>query len=111
MGEHDVQGLNPHSYNRLMVKGKDGLGIFMTAGKHLNAIYSKMEELRRPLEVAVSIGNHPAWAIGALAIGPYEEDELGIIGGLKGSPLEMVKCKTVELMERIRLEDYIGEDF
>jgi len=86
------------SYNRLMVKGQDRLGIFMTVGKHLNAIYSKMEERGRPLEVAVSIGNHPAWAIGALAIGPYHENELGIIGGLKGSPLEMVRCKTVDLM-------------
>jgi UbiD family decarboxylase len=86
------------SYNRLMVKGKDRLGIFMTVGKHLNAIYSKMEERGKPLEVAVSIGNHPAVAIGALAIGPYEEEELGIIGALKGSPLEMVKCKTVEAM-------------
>jgi UbiD family decarboxylase len=92
------------SYNRLMVKGKDGLGIFMTVGKHLNAIYSKMEEHGRPLEVAVSIGNHPAWAIGALAIGPYEEEELGIIGGLKGSPLELVRCKTVELMVPARAE-------
>jgi UbiD family decarboxylase len=86
------------SYNRLMVKGQDRLGIFMTVGKHLNAIYSKMEERGRPLEVAVSIGNHPAWAIGALAVGPYHENELGIIGGLKGSPLEMVRCKTVDLM-------------
>lgn len=86
------------SYNRLMLKGKDRLGIFMTMGKHLHAIYSKMQRLERPLEVAISIGNHPAWAVGALAIGPYEEDELGIIGGLKGSPLEMVKCLTVELM-------------
>lgn len=86
------------SYNRLMVKGKDRLGIFMTVGKHLNAIFMKMEERKRPLEIAVSIGNHPAWAIGALAIGPYEENELGIIGGLKGSPLEMVKCKTVDLL-------------
>jgi UbiD family decarboxylase len=86
------------SYNRLMVKGKDKLGIFMTVGKHLNAIYSKMEALNKSLEVAISIGNHPAWAIGALAIGPYEEDELGVIGGLKGSPLEMVRCKTVDLM-------------
>lgn len=85
------------SYNRLMVKGKDRLGIFMTVGKHLHSIFSKMQERRRPLEVAVSIGNHPAWAIGALAIGPYGEDELGIIGGLKGSPLEMVPCKTVGL--------------
>lgn len=92
------------SYNRLMVKGKDRLGIFMNVGKHLNAIYSKMEERGRLLEVAVSIGNHPAWAIGALAIGPYEEEELGIIGGLKGSPLEMVRCKTIELMVPARAE-------
>ena len=86
------------SYNRLMVKGKNRLGIFMTVGKHLNAIYSKMEEREKPLEVAVSIGNHPAWAIGALAIGPYHENEIGIIGGLKGSPLEIVRCKTVDLL-------------
>ena len=51
----------------------------------------------QPLEIAVTLGNHPAWAIGALAIGPYDEDELGVIGGLKGSPLEMVQCKTVDL--------------
>jgi len=86
------------SYNRLMVKGKDCLGIFMTVGKHLHSIFFKMEGQGRPLEVAVSIGNHPAWAIGALAVGPYNESELGIIGGLKGSPLEMVRCKTVDLM-------------
>jgi len=86
------------SYNRLMVKGKNRLGIFITVGKHLNAIFSKMEDRGQPLEVAVSIGNHPAWAIGALAIGPYYENETAIIGGLKGSPLEMVRCKTVDLM-------------
>ncbi len=86
------------SYNRLMVKGKNRLGIFMTVGKHLNALFTKMEERGKPLEVAVSIGNHPALAIGALAIGPYEEDELGIVGGLLGSPLEMVRARTVDLM-------------
>jgi len=86
------------SYNRLMIKGKDRLGIFMTVGKHLNVIYSKMEDLGEPLEVAVTIGNHPSVSLGALAIGPYDEEELGIIGGLKESPLEMVKCKTIDLM-------------
>jgi UbiD family decarboxylase len=91
-------GVNNLSYNRLMVKEKDRLGIFMTVGKHLNAIYTKMEDMGEPMEVAISIGNHPSVSLGALAIGPYDEDELGIIGGLKGSPLEMVKCKTVDLM-------------
>jgi 2,5-furandicarboxylate decarboxylase 1 len=92
------------SYNRLMVQGKDQLGIYMTVGKHLNTLYTKAEQLGKPLEIAISIGNHPSWCIGALAIGPYDEDELGIIGGLKGSPLEMVKCKTVDLMVPARAE-------
>ncbi len=92
----DTGGYNL-SYNRLMVKGKNRLGIFMTVGKHLNAMYAKMEERGKPMEVAVSIGNHPAWAIGSLAIGPYGEDELGVIGGLKGTPLEMIRCRTVDL--------------
>lgn len=91
-------GIYNLSYNRLMLRGRDELGIFMTVGKHLDAIYSKLESRDQPLEVAVSIGNHPAWALGALAIGPYTEDELGIIGGLKGSPLEMVKCREVDVM-------------
>lgn len=85
------------SYNRLMLKGKDRLGIFMTTGKHLNSIFCRMQERRQPLEVAIAIGNHPACAIGALSIGPYDEDELGIAGALKGSPVEMVRCKTVDL--------------
>jgi UbiD family decarboxylase len=85
------------SYNRLMVKERNKLGIFMTVGKHLNTIYTKLEERNQPMEVAITIGNHPAWAIGALAIGPYEEDEMAVIGGLKGSPLEVVQCKTIDL--------------
>ncbi len=86
------------SYNRLMLKGKDRLGIFMTTGKHLNSIFCRRQERREPMEVAVVLGNHPAFAIGALSIGPYDEDELGICGALKGSPLELVRCKTVDLM-------------
>lgn len=86
------------SYNRLMLKGKDRLGIFMTTGKHLNSIFCRRQERGEPMEVAVVLGNHPAFAIGALSIGPYDEDELGICGALKGSPLELVRCKTVDLL-------------
>lgn len=86
------------SYNRLMLKGKDRLGIFMTTGKHLNSIFCRRQERQEPMEVAVVLGNHPAFAIGALSIGPYDEDELGICGALMGSPLELVRCKTVGLM-------------
>jgi len=74
-----------------MYKGRNRAGIFMTVGKHLHEIYSRMEDQGKPLPISISIGNHPAWALGALYIGAYGESELGIIGGLLGGPAEVVK--------------------
>jgi len=79
------------SFNRFMYKGRNKAGIFMTVGKHLHEIYSRMEDQGRPLPISISVGSHPAWALGALYIGSYEDNELGIIGGLLGSPVEMIK--------------------
>ncbi|MBI2880231.1 MAG: UbiD family decarboxylase [Candidatus Tectomicrobia bacterium] len=92
------------SFNRMMLKGRDRFGIFMTVGKHLHEIYSRREELGEALPIAVSLGNHPAWALGALYIGPYQVDELGVIGGLMKRPLEMVPAKTVDLLVPARAE-------
>lgn len=79
------------SFNRLMYKSRNKAGIFMTVGKHLHEIYSKMEDQDKPLPISISLGNHPAWALGALYIGAYGDDELGIIGGLLGNPVEMIR--------------------
>jgi UbiD family decarboxylase len=92
------------SFNRLMLKGRDRFGIFMTVGKHLHEIYSRMEEQGKPLPIVVSLGNHPAWAIGTLFIGPYQVDELGVIGGLMKRPLEMVHARTSDLLVPARAE-------
>src|SRR3989442_965382 len=40
----------------------------------------------------------PAIALGALAIGSIDEDERGIMGGLLGEPLELVKCQTSDVL-------------
>lgn len=79
------------SFNRFMYKGRNKAGIFMTVGKHLHEIYSRMEDQGRPLSISICLGSHPAWALGALYIGSYEDNELGIIGGLLGSPVEVIK--------------------
>lgn len=79
------------SFNRLMYKDRNKAGIFMTVGKHLHEIYSRLEDQGKPLPITISIGNHPAWALGALYIGAYGHSELGIIGGLLGRPAELVK--------------------
>ncbi|MEE8350543.1 MAG: UbiD family decarboxylase, partial [Acidobacteriota bacterium] len=54
------------SFNRLMYQGRNRAGIFMTVGKHLHEMYSRMEDQDQPLPITICVGNHPAWALGAL---------------------------------------------
>lgn len=91
LAEDPETGRANASFNRLMYQKKNQAGIFMTVGKHLHEMYSKMEDEDQPLPITICLGNHPAWALGALHIGPYGDDELAIIGGLLGRPVEMIR--------------------
>jgi len=92
------------SYNRLMIKGSNKLGIYMTPGRHIGQIYEKAEQCNQPMELAICLGNHPAWCMGALFIGSYDIDERHVMGGLMDSPLEVVQAKTVDLTVPARSE-------
>lgn len=92
------------SYDRLMIKGSQKLGIYMTPGKHLSQIYEKAEQRSEPMQLAIALGNHPAWCMGALFIGSYDTDERHVMGGLMGSPLEVVQAQTVDLQVPARSE-------
>ena len=104
MAKDPDTGVYNCSYNRLMIKGSNKLGIYMTPGKHLSQIYEKAEQRKKPMELAIVLGNHPAWCLGALFIGPYGIDELDVMGGLMGRPLEMVQAKTLDLRVPARAE-------
>jgi UbiD family decarboxylase len=86
------------AYNRLMLKGRDTTSIHLTLGKHLWEFHRIAESRNEPLPVAFAIGVHPAIALGALAIGSVDEDERGIMGGLLGEPLELVRCETSDVL-------------
>lgn len=86
------------AYNRLMLKGRDSTAIHLTLGKHLWEFHRIAESRNEPLPVAFAIGAHPAIALGALAIGSVDEDERGIMGGLVGEPLELVKCDSSDVL-------------
>jgi UbiD family decarboxylase len=86
------------AYNRLMIKGRDQTSIHLTAGKHLWEFHRMAEARGEALPLALVVGVHPAIALGALAIGSIDEDERGIMGGLFGEPLELVKCETSDVL-------------
>ncbi|MGB6975510.1 MAG: UbiD family decarboxylase [Terracidiphilus sp.] len=63
------------------------------------------------LEVAVAIGTDPATTFSAIVPAPPEVEELLIAGFLRGKPVEIVKCETVDLEvpahSEIILEGYV----
>jgi 4-hydroxy-3-polyprenylbenzoate decarboxylase len=63
------------------------------------------------LEVAVAIGTDPATTFAAIVPAPPEVEEFMIAGFLRGKPLEIVQCETVDLQvpahAEIILEGYV----
>ncbi|HEV2276035.1 MAG TPA: UbiD family decarboxylase [Acidobacteriaceae bacterium] len=66
------------------------------------------------LEVAVAIGTEPAMTFSAIVPAPPEVEEFVIAGFLRQSPVEVVKCETVDLEvpanAEIVLEGYVELD-
>jgi 2,5-furandicarboxylate decarboxylase 1 len=90
-------GVRNTSYNRLMMAGKRELRIFMAVGRHLWTLHNKLERRNQPLPIAIVIGVHPLFSLGAQAFTPATEDEYAVIGGMMGEPLRLVKAKTVPI--------------
>ena len=78
---------------------------------------SMLAEGDRPsgtLEVAVAIGTDPAMTFSAIVPAPPEVEEFIVAGFLRQSPIELVKCETVDLevpaTAEIVLEGYVKLD-
>lgn len=90
-------GFRNSSFNRMMLREDERLGIRMMPSQHLGVIQSKAETKKKNLEVAVVLGNHPAEMIASASLLPFGKDHLEFAGALRGKSLEVVKCKTVDL--------------
>ncbi len=91
-------GARNTSYNRLMIAGKRELRIFMAVGRHLWTLHNKLERRNEPLPIAIVIGVHPLFSLGAQALTPANEDEYAVIGGMMNEPLRLVRAKTVSIL-------------
>ena len=91
-------GVRNTSYNRLMMAGKRELRIFMAIGRHLWTLHNKMEQRNQALPIAIVVGVHPLFSLGAQAFTPSTDDEYAVIGGMMNEPLRVVKAKTVPVL-------------
>jgi 4-hydroxy-3-polyprenylbenzoate decarboxylase len=84
--------------HRLCVQSKDELTMWLTPGRHIDAFRMKAENAGQPLPISISIGVDPAIEVAACfepPTTPLGFNELSIAGALRGHPVEMVQCKTI----------------
>jgi UbiD family decarboxylase len=82
---------------RAMIKSPTRVGIMSAPSKDLRTHWEKRRRMGKPLEAAIAIGPVPAVGYCATVRLPYEVDEMALSGGIAGEPIELVKCRTVDL--------------
>ena len=98
---------------RMMFANRNQTFMRFRPGHHGHDFYRRAE-LRgeKKLEVAVAIGADPAIFLASQFVAGIGVDEFGIAGALRGAPVELVKCETVDLevpaTAEIVLEGYIS---
>jgi 2,5-furandicarboxylate decarboxylase 1 len=90
-------GVRNLSYQRLQLKAPNRFGASLHSRGHIWEHLQRCAARGRNLEVAVVIGVHPAINLAAGAKLASEVDELDVAGALLGRPVELVKCKTIDV--------------
>jgi UbiD family decarboxylase len=85
------------SYARLLPKGPRQFSINLGSRGDLWEHHKRAESRKKNLEVAVVIGAPPAFYLAASAKVAPDVDEYDIAGSLLGRPLDVIKCKMVDL--------------
>ena len=85
------------SIYRLMMTGDRRMGAYLQAPQHGATAFLRAERMGQPLEVAIVMGTDPVLYLASQVPLPYGAYELELAGGLRGEPVETVKCKTVDL--------------
>jgi 2,5-furandicarboxylate decarboxylase 1 len=93
---HDPElGWNSGIY-RFIVKEKALTGIDIVTPNNMRLFAQRAYEAGRPLPISISIGTHPLEIMASGYRAPLGVDEMHIAGGLRGEPVALAPCQTVD---------------
>jgi len=98
-----LRGVDPETgqgdvtFHRIFILGPDKICALMGPGRHIRLMQEKAESKNEPFPLSINIGLDPYSTISAGMFPPTgtDVDELGVAGSLMGSPVELVRCRTV----------------
>src|SRR5499433_1888475 len=89
-------GMNSGIY-RFIVKERNLTGIDIVTPNNMRLFAQRAYERREPLPISISIGTHPIEITGSGYRAPLGVDEMAIAGGLRGEPVALAPCRTIDL--------------
>jgi 2,5-furandicarboxylate decarboxylase 1 len=98
-------GVQKMGIYRMQIHDSKHAGLYFAGRMQHGAIhFKKWTNRQQPMPVAAVVGAAPAVIFASAAKLPYGVDELTIAGALTGTPLEVVRGKTVDLLVPARAE-------
>lgn len=85
------------SIYRACIQGPDTVTVNIRWNQHGGYLLSMAKEMGLSFPVALCIGVDPAIYLAAITKAPLGYNEIGFAGGLRGRPVELVRCETVDL--------------
>ncbi len=94
--DYDSEWVNWGTY-RGMVHDKQTTGVFLGPLNHGGKILTKWHEENKAMEYAMFFGGDPMHNIVASSSVSWGNSEVDVVGGIRGEPVNLVKCKTIDL--------------
>jgi 2,5-furandicarboxylate decarboxylase 1 len=82
---------------RFIVKEKNLTGIDIVTPNNMRLFAQRAYQAGRVCPISISIGTHPVEITGSGYRAPLGVDEMGIAGGLRGAPVELAQCETIDM--------------
>ena len=82
---------------RHMLHNRNTIGLQAGPPTHVRRILQGWEDRGKPMEIAIAIGVEPISTFCAAAPIPYGVSEVNVVGGIRGEPMELIKCETVDI--------------
>ena len=89
-------GMNSGIY-RFIVKEKNLTGIDLVTPNNMRLFAQRALARKEPLPISISIGTHPIEITGSGYRAPLGVDEMAIAGGIRGEPVALAPCATIDL--------------
>lgn len=82
---------------RLQVKSRNRFGMMASARQGIARHIAKQDAAGTATDVAIVIGTDPVIGLTSVTAFPQGQDEMAVAGGIRGAPISVVPCRTVDL--------------